>query len=336
MALAAGLAGLTLSRAAASAELSWQGSAGCPDREELVYRIERALGGPIARSAPLRFRVQVTPSRSGVDARLEVSGGATQAAKERVVSAPDCDKLVDAVALTVALALGAAQSEASAEGKGTALSTSALPPAPPLEPTPPAAANVSLSDDDAPAVAAERHAGPVPSVSLWLLGDTGSLPSAGLGAAFGLELSWRRLQLRALASLLFEQHTEANVTREPLPGPGADLGLALGSLGACAAPYGTFRSPRFVALCAGWEMGRLSGAGTGVPQARSGGALWLAPRVELGALWSLPGTQLRLGGFLAAAAPLGRAEFILEELGRIHRAATVVGRAALGAVWVLE
>ncbi len=345
-ALVAGLGWFTLAQAASSAELSWQGRVGCPDREELVYRIERALGGPLARSAPLHFRVQVASSRSGFDARLNITGGATQADKERVVSAPDCEKLVDVVALTVALALGAAKPEASAEGKGSVLSTSTAPETSQAELTSQARANdLPVSDDETQAGSDGHHTGPAPGVSLWLIGDTGSLPSAGLGAAFGLELSWRHIQLHALATLLFEQHTEAGTLPGPLPGaasaeagvtPGADLGLALGSLSACAAPYGSFRSPQSIALCAGWEVGRLSGTGTDVPQPRSGGALWVAPRVELGGLWALPGTQLHLGGFLTAAAPLNRAQFALRDVGTIHRAATVVGRLAFGAVWVLE
>jgi hypothetical protein len=346
MALVSGLGCVTLAQAASSAELSWQGMVGCPDREELVYRIERALGGPLARSAPLHFEVQVAPSRSGVEARLNVTGGATQADKERVVSAPDCDKLVDAVALTVALALGAAEPEAHADGKESVLSTTAGPQTSTAEVTSQASANdLPVSDDGTQAGSEEHGVGPTPGVSLWLIGDTGSLPSAGLGAAFGLELSWHKIQLRALGTLLFEQHAEAGTLPDRLPGagsedagadPGADLGLALGSLGACAAPYGSFRSPQSIALCAGWELGRLSGTGTDVPQPRSGGALWLAPRVELGGLWALPGTQLRLGGFLVAAAPLNRAQFALRDLGPIHRASSVVGRVSLGAVWVLE
>jgi len=343
MALVSSLAWLAAARVAASAELTWQGMVGCPDREELVYRIERALGGPMARSAPLHFGVRVAPSASGVEARLNVPDGSRLADKERVVSAPDCDKLVDMVALTVALALGAAKPTAS-DGASVP-STSAGAQAPSTEPALPASVNVPVSDDGTPAPSKEDHSGPTPGVSLWLLGDTGSLPSAGLGAAFGLELSWQRTQLRALATLLFEQHTEASGTPEPSSGagsaladaaPGADLGLALGSLSACVAPYGSFRSASSIALCAGWEVGRLSGTGTGVPQARSGGALWLAPRIELGGLWALAGTQLRLGGFLTAAAPLDRAEFVLQDVGRVHRASTVVGRVALGAVWVIE
>jgi hypothetical protein len=346
MALVSGLGWVALAQAASGAELSWRGMAGCPDREELVYRIERALGGPLARSAPLHFQVQVAPSRSGVEARLNIAGGAAQANKERVVNAPDCDKLVDAVALTVALALGAAEPEASADGEESELSTSAVLEASKAELTSqPSANDLPVSDDATQAGPEEHHAGPAPGVSLWLIGDTGSLPSAGLGAAFGLELSWHQIQLRALATLLFEQHTEAGTLPGPLPGagaadagaaPGADLGLALGSLSACAAPYGSFRSPQSIALCAGWEMGRLSGTGTDVPQPRSGGALWVAPRIELGALWALPGTRLRLGGFLAAAAPLNRAQFALQDVGPVHRASSVVGRLAFAAVWVLE
>jgi hypothetical protein len=335
IALVSGMLLLTLVRAAASAELSWQGRAGCPDREELVHRIERALGEPLARAAPLHFQVQAEPSRSGVSARLKVTGGATQDDKERVVSAPDCEKLVDAVALTIALALGNTEPDGNAKSSADMFSTSARATHP--KPISPAGAGDPASDGGKQSPPAPAHPGPTLGFSLWLIGDAGSLPSPGFGAAFGVELSWQRVQLRALATLLFEQRVEADVAPTVAGAqPGADLGLALGSVVGCAPVYGAFRSPAFVALCAGAEVGRSSGEGRGVPRSRHGGALWLAPRAELGAVWALEGTQVRLGGFLTAAAPLDRAEFVLQDVGRIHRASTVVGRASVGATWMLE
>jgi len=168
----------------------------------------------------------------------------------------------------------------------------------------------------------------VPSLSLWLLADAGSLPAPGLGAALGAELSWGRLQVRALGTLLFEQHTQLDSTLAP--GAGAKLELLTGSLLACTAPIGGLRSQLASLACLGMELGQLAGEGTGVPGGRRGSALWAAPRVDLGGFWTIPGSDLRLGLSLMAAVPLNRDEFALNQLGSVHQPPSVVGRMSLG------
>ena len=108
------------------------------------------------------------------------------------------------------------------------------------------------------------------------------------------------------------------------------MSLALASLVACAAPFGSLRGSLAASLCAGWELGRLVGTGTGVAEPRDGSQLWSAPRIDGGLGWTVPGTALRFGTLLTLAAPLERKDFVLRDLGRVYRPPSLVGRWAVG------
>lgn len=311
-----GVMGMVATRGAFAAELSWQAAPGCPQRDEVVFRIERALGGALDAAPPLHFDVTVQRLATGFAASLEVEG------KTRTLNAPDCGKLTDAVAVAVALAIGAHEPVAN----------DVAPPAP-AAPLPPPPRDVV---EPAPAPAPVESNAPVPSFSAWLLGDAGTLPSFAAGAALGAELGWRRLQLRALGLLLFEQHVDRSGESGLPANAGADLALFAGSISACAAAVGSFRSDGAVFLCAGPELGRLSGSGTGVSVRRSGGSLWFAPRLDVGGFWHVPGSSVDLSLSASAAAPLLRDEFVLEGAVPVHRAGSVVGRLALGVTLSLE
>jgi hypothetical protein len=346
--IAVGVVGLGLTPAARGAELSVRGPESCPDAEEIAFRVERMLGVPFARSVPLRFGVTFEPPPAPparYTARLEVLDRAAhhqhatrQAGAQRVLRARDCARLGDAVSVAIALAIGA----------------EATPPATPAEPamsepatlrraaaTSPLANGSTPPADGAPAdrdraasseASGERHA-LAPVLAAFLLADSGSLPSPGLGAGLGLELRARRVALRAQGVLLFDQH----VALEPRAGaPGADMSLALASLSACLAPLGSFRSGSALFACAGWELGRLGAEGTGVQTPRRGEQLWTAPRLDAGLSWAVPGSVLRVGLQLTVTAPLKRDDFFLRELGNVHRAPGAVGRLAAGvelALW---
>jgi hypothetical protein len=174
--------------------------------------------------------------------------------------------------------------------------------------------------------------GIVPGVSIGVVGDAGSLPETALGVAFGVELGTQRWQLRALGTLLLDQHHQLGSSG---PAPGAELGLATGALSACTLSVSSL-PPLEVLGCAGWELGQLSGAGRGVPNPRQGTKLWSAPLLGGGARWHVPGTAFRLGATVDLAAPLGRDEFVLRGVGRVHRPGSIVGRVVLGAALTLD
>jgi hypothetical protein len=307
---------------ARAAEIVAQGPSECPDSAELGFRVERNVGVPLARAPAVKFVVEMQRSAGTYAARLSATGDGDTEAKERALTGADCGELADAVVVAITLALG----EAAA---------APAPAAPPIETAPalPVAARASevasnVAVSDAPQTSEPAHAdGLRPSLSLGVLVDAGSLPDPGLGAAIGVALSWERVQLRALGTILFEQHTE--VGGAP-PAPGADLQLFAGSLHGCTTAIGGGERGFLVPVCLGFELGRISGTGTGVVAPRSGSALWAAPRADVGAHWCLPTSPLCLGATLTAAAPLTRSRFTLTEIGTIYRPSPVVGRLSLG------
>jgi hypothetical protein len=287
---------------------------------------------PLANAAPLKLDVVLERTSPGYAARIRVIDTAGRAGKERRLGAADCEQLADAVSVALALALGAADVSPASEHAAarsvvqpTAREAS-LGMAQPMAgasvaPVAPDAGVTSLPELPAPAAW-------VPSLSVWLLADVGSLPAPSLGAALSAEVAWQSFSLRALGTLLFEQHAELD---SPLsPPPGADLELLTGSLLACSAPFGPVIDELSAQACLGVEVGRLAGAGTGVPNPRRGSALWLAPRLDVGALWSVPRSALRLGASLTALAPLNRDEFELTNSGTVHQPPNIVGRLSFG------
>lgn len=318
-----------VARSASAAELTARGPRECADAAEISFRVERAIGMPLAKAAPLAFEVAIERTAAGHVARIGVDGAAPDATRlTRELSAADCGKLVDAVSVAIALALGAADASPDV-GAEPAHADAGARPAPLAAMVPAHAATdgaaVDGGDDGSLATPSPVLA---PSISLWLLGDAGSLPGASLGAALGAELGWRKIELRALGTVLFERETQLETPSSPAPG--AKLQLVTGGMLACAAPFGSLRAPFAPFACFGAELGRLSGVGTGVASPRRGSALWAAPLVQLGAAWAVPDTALRLSTALVAATPLARDEFALRDIGTVHRPPSVVGRLSIG------
>lgn len=311
--------------AAQAAEVMATGPAECPDSAELGFRVARNLGVPLPQAPAVRFVVDMQRANGAYAARLRVLAERASDDKQRQLNAPDCSELADVVVVAMTLALGAAAGPAAPAA--LRLSTAAPPLTPPAEasPAPPQMPSAEVPPDEP---ANDEAAGsPLrPALSVAALADVGSLPGPALGAAVGFELGWRRLQLRALATLLFEQHEQV------AGGPaGAELQLASGSLSGCSTALAGGRGLT-LPVCLGLELGRLSGTGTGVIQPRSGSALWAAPRADVGALWCLDGGPLCLAGTLTAAAPLARSRFALAEIGTVYRPPAMVGRLSIGLV----
>jgi hypothetical protein len=319
-------------RPAEAAELTASGPRECADAVELSFRVERAIGMSLAQAAPLAFEVLIERTAAGPVARIEVTGAAPEATRfTRELRATDCDQLVDAVSVAIALALGAAEPSSDGDAaasteRANAPSAAAAASAAPA--TAPAAAGADATDTGDDDSLDTKSPSAAPSISLWLLGDAGSLPSPSLGAALGAELGWSKLELRAVGTVLFERETQ--VESASSPAPGAKLQLITGGLLACAAPFGSLRATFAPFACFGAELGQLSGVGTGVASPRRGSALWAAPLVQVGGEWAVPDTALGLAMALVAAVPLTRDEFALRNIGTVHQPPSVVGRLSVG------
>lgn len=222
------------------------------------------------------------------------------------------------MAVAIALALGSNEPRAATEP-----TVSSAAPGEPVAPVAAAALDADAGEGDA--AGPSERASLTPALGVWLVGDAGSLPGVGLGLGLGAELRRGRLGLRASGTWLFDRHVT-------LPGAdaalGADLSLVLGSLSACTAPFA--KGHLSASVCGGWELGRIDALGTGVREPRRAGALWSAPRVDLGVAWAAGDAPLRFMAQLTAAAPLKRDDFFLRDLGSVYRPPVVAGRLALG------
>jgi len=325
-AAAAGLLASSWCLQAQASDLSWSGPAECRESEQLLFQVERALGAPLAETGHVHLQVHIARVAPDARALLRIASADASAAtslKERLLVAPDCAALVDTLAVAIALAVEAVVPAVSA--------VRAAPPAPP--PSAQLAAAQAPPSDAAPSPKPkEAGAGLVASVSALFVADSGSLPNPVLGTALGVQLIGVRWRLELLGTLWLEQHPEL----PNVPGVGADVDLATGALLGCADPFGSGSSALSLALCASWEMGRLSGSGTGVDRPRSASALWLAPGVQAALSYRVPGTRLSLDVRAGGVMPLDRGEFVLEGLGTIHQPASLAARAALGVSVALE
>jgi len=340
-----------LATSASAAEVEWRGPAACPDAEELRFRIERAIGMPLSHAAPLRFQIDAERSAEGYRARMDVDAGPREPPRRRVLTASVCSQLTDLVAVTAAIALGASD---PGEGLSPAAGASPTGPGSPATASSSASELASAADragasaplvgassssgatpaDELGAAALESSSPPwLPELSLGFLADAGSLPHVGAGFALGAGVGQGRLRLRAVGTWLFEQH--AALRGAEAAGPGAQFALVTAALSACAAPFGAVGPGWVVEGCGGWELGRLSGEGRGVLRPRSSAALWSAPRLDLAARWAFGSTGVELGAVLTLAVPLMREDFVLGDLGSLHRPSLAVGRAALVLNWRL-
>jgi hypothetical protein len=317
---------------ARASDLSWAGPAECARSEQLVFQVERALGAPLAETGQVHLQVHVARTVPTTRALLRIADdSADPPISERRLVAPDCDKLVDTLAVAITLAIEAAspQPEILPAPAASAPPTSAqavvvLP-----------AANASVPREvllDRPLPDASASSWPTARATARLLGDVGSLPGPALGVGVGAQLAWSRWVLELTGVLWGERH--ARLDAAATPDVGADFSLATGALAACALPFD--ENSVAIALCAGAEMGRVSGRGTGITSPRTASGLWLAPSIEAGLTWKPGGSRLGLGARLGAAAPLGQRSFYLERLGTVHEVASLVARGGLSLEVALE
>jgi hypothetical protein len=314
-ALAGVLVVASLAGSVRASELSWEGAPGCPDREQLLFELERALGKPVSEAGELSFHVSVESSGARVVARVRVDAAeAGGAGDERVLEAASCAELTDTLAVALSLAIGRAE---SAEPEPSLAADAAQPEA--------LAAGVAPgADGGAPdeGSASDTGSGPSPSAYALVVADVGSLPHPAIGAGLGVELSWARLRLQLGAAMFLPRRAEWSTG----PDVGADLGLTIGTARACTPALSNASRSFTVPFCGGVELGRMEGVGYGLSSARTREILWIAPRAEAGLSWALPDTRLRLETSLGAVLPLNRDEFVFDGMGTIHRPSRIAGR----------
>jgi hypothetical protein len=306
---------------AAAAELVLTEPAPCITADELAFRVERLLGQPLSRVEAMQLSVRIEPDRDGYAARFEVSRPGDVERGQRSLRAASCEELSESLALAIVVAIGSV-TESSAPASAPVEAASVEPAS--VEAAPVEAAPVVPADAAEAAPSAE---GPRFAASAWMIGDTGTLPAAGFGMGLGVGLTWPSVELRAIGTLLPEREGTLNATDSS--SPGASIGLLAGSALVCL-PVALEQTALAVALCAGGEVGQLSGSGTQVSVPYHQRTRWAAARFDVAARWAWPETPLALELLVTAAAPFRRDDFILKDLGSVHQPASVIGRLGLG------
>ena len=312
---------------AGAAELDYRAPQGCPSRDELIFRIERGLGRPLERTPAARFDAEVHAASGGYVGTLQLSEVAPGPERERQLRAQSCSELVDALSVAVVLAIGALENE-SEQAPRRATEPSVGPTA-----AAPAPAAVPAPADAAPAAPASAALQVHPGVLALVFGDVGSLPSPALGGGLGVGLALGRWRVRAAVQVLLEQHVA--VPGPGTPAPGADLSLVFGALSGCHGVTATSDSRAELAVCAGMELGQLSGQGRELRNAEAKQALWLALSGGLEGRWQWT-HNLYAYAQLGACVPLNHDQFVVAGSQAVHRPSNLVGRGGLGLGWDWE
>jgi hypothetical protein len=268
----------------------WEAPPDCPDRVALDQELRRDLEGSQAPSIRVHVDasvVQLNPETWRVSIRTESGAGQS----ERAITAHSCSALVDATSLIIAMlidpetaATHARPIEGTREAAGPApatvvnstnpapASSSAAPAAVPMAPIAPIGPNFQRNPITREAKNKNTvHLGPAiqspagshwPIAGLaaaWVAGDTGSLPrlTEALGGSLGLLYG----PLRVQTSFGYFSPRSNVLTGPPKPGAAGEFGKIAGSAELCLRAFA--RSRFDLSPCAGLEVARLSGTGSG-------------------------------------------------------------------------
>jgi hypothetical protein len=302
LAVCAASLALAASRASAAAPLAWTAPAPCPDAARLRAALARSAGDELAGDD---VRIVVEPRGELWHARVHMPTG------ERELTGESCQALADAVIVILSLA-------------NEQRAAVAVPPEPVVAPAAAPAARVREPDRSPPVVAASLYAAPRGvQLGMALLGEVGLLPGPSAGPRLSLGVSDGRWALELSATLLVPR--AASLAGEAAPS--ADIRWLGAQLLVCRASRALLR------LCGGGEVGELTGEGQGVERPETAHGAWVAfvgAAALRGPLGALP-VSWEAG--VAAASALLRPEFGFDEVGILHRAGQISGRAWLGLGW---
>jgi hypothetical protein len=291
----------TLARAnrVSAADLEWRSAIACDQRLRVVQEVERLIELPLADvdSADFTVTLRDLPDR---EIELQIETRPRNPAidpSSRVLVGASCEEIAEAAALAIAMTVSSYQAQRSEAA-----------------PTP------SARDEPVPVAVAKPDPEPVAFFAgAGAMLDVGAFPNAGIGAQIRLSLRYRRLSVVPLG-VFFPRST-----MEARSGAGAEFRSAAGGLLMCAGhALGTVR----LEGCVGYELGRLTGRGTGLRQPRAGDMLWSAARAELQLGIPLL-ARLHLTASAGFTVPTVRKRFEIEG-GLVHRPSAVTGRFGLG------
>ncbi|HEY8922863.1 MAG TPA: hypothetical protein VIU64_00710 [Polyangia bacterium] len=310
----AGTAVILSGTAGQAAELRVRSSDTCAEAEAITEQAEGLLGRPLAQVDGIDFDVDISPrSKQLWLARIDAVSRTDGSRRTREITGRDCSEVAEAAAVAIAMSI---------DSDRPAPETAAHPRA---GSPPPVAASLSTAaaSPGPPAAAPDRpSAAPIrPQIAVGLIADAGALPGVALGPEVEGSLRRQRLRVTIQAALFPSDSTRlAN-------GAGGDFQLVLAGISAC---FGAMDGPRLtVSACAGGEVGRMAGKGTGVAVPELGAALWAAGRGEVDVQFTFADRFL-LFARAGVAIPTTRRTFAIDGTIPVHRANAVTVRSGMG------
>jgi hypothetical protein len=302
--------------------LAWHAPSDCPSGPSVTRAVERLITKAPART----LEASSTLHRDGErwSAEIKTPRG------ERRLEGESCRAVSEAVAMVLALAIdpeATPNDAAFASFDEPERAESPAPPAAPVRALPAAAANAPTKPaEDRTAVSARpqrENQGVSPRFLAGAFGlvELGMLPQATFGATLGLGAAFERWSAELGPMVLVPRSGSLDSDESR----GGEMGYIGGYAAGCFTP---FRSRR-LDLCGAFEAGRLAGTGFGVTHELTGEALWLAPELFGAGRLPLAG-PLQAEARIGAAIALHRPEFVLDDLGPVHRSALVSFRGELG------
>jgi len=292
----------------ARVSLSWSAPLECPDEAELARRIEALIGRSLHDAGEQSLAVAASAQGNARDGyAAKVSFTSLQGTEARYLEHPQCDHLVQALALVIALAIDpehtrAMQPEQTVAEASTAVQTAQNP----VENAAPVASDAT-HETPAPVRAGQSASLHGARVAVRGLLGAGALPNLGFGVGAALGYRLRRFR----ADVVGRYWGPRDQTVSSTPSASIELRLAtLGARGCWLPPLGAWQ----LAACAGADLGSMSGIGQGVENPRQRDALYadVVGGVQLARTqWRLsPEFGLEISGALA------RPRFGLVEDGR--------------------
>jgi len=327
--LAASLLPIGIVRAQANGDLrlDWIAPEGCPTSSDLEASIQRLLGRPPrlndGRELDVKASARLAPDglwHGQVDTSLGSKLG------RRILQTESCRAVADATAFIVALMID--PEAVAAHQRSPASAASSVPPTVPAPTTQSPPSRPLARQDEVgqrPPVASGR------SLAIGLgavfAADTGTLPGPtyGGGARVGVKLDHSSLEIGIV---------DWADSRRTIPGTsppaGGDFHLLSGFVGVC--PALAVRALDLGA-CVDAELDVLRGVGFGVSSTYENSFRWFSvgagplARLRLDRHFSV---SMKLGALVPLEHPTFTLKGVSEDQGRVHRPASVVGRAALG------
>ncbi len=298
--------------------LEWEVAEGCPDRDTALTAIKNLLGAKTADDRPpVVVRVEITRLPDDRwEAQIQSQGPVVVGVRE--LRGPSCERLVEAVALVVAIALDPVSTAERVTVRESVPSRRIVEKPAKKEKQVPQKPRVPAFADEHLYFAAGLRAA----------GDLGSLPEPTMGIGLMFGLSYGRWSIESNAKVWLPQLA----LRGPVDGSGGRIELYSGGLRGCFDALQAFGRHFSLGPCLAAEVGLSTGTGINITHPNRSTGFWGAALAGLFLRQSAESISLSI--LAEAGVPLVRPIYAIENFDPpVFQASRVIGRVSLAAAW---